>query len=129
MPRYGFPFTRTGAAGSAAAKVTRSSGGEIHPLGLVRVTALAADATCHVWPAGMMARRVPSGSLTARASPPPTLAMGGPTTRPTLISGSRCAATGAGTGTGTGAGTGVGTGGGASAGLRAGTDPETQPDD
>ena len=30
-PRYSFPFIRTGAVGSAAATVTRSSGGEIHP--------------------------------------------------------------------------------------------------
>src|SRR6476620_8274165 len=98
--------------GRTAATVTRSSGGEIQPAGLVSVRAPAAGTICQICPGGISARRDPSGSFTTKASVPPTLTPLVPTTRPTLISGLWRAGTGA--GGDTAGGNGLGAGGGAS---------------
>src|SRR6476660_8690912 len=113
VPRYGRPFTRTGALGLGDEISNTSAGAVEAPPGASTATPVPCTATRHTSPAGISASRAPDGSLTLSPSTLDTEAAPAPTTRPTRMLGSTgpCpAGTGASVGA-SGPGTGVGPGG------------------
>src|SRR5689334_19446441 len=112
VPRYGRPFTSTGALESGDPISTTSVGVLDAPPGASTATPVPCTATRHTSPAGISASRAPEGSVTLSPARPATVAAPAPTVRPTRMAGSAGPwGPGMAIGGASGAGTGVGPGG------------------